>query len=123
MGELAEGVQDVQTRVGHRNEGQGQGHCSPQRGLTITQLMEREREREEGCKFIFLKQRINGNRCVNETRMVQMRKRRLKPQTRLQKFEKKLTRCPNVRRAISEPISSPMAMRAIPRTATPWEEN
>lgn len=35
----------------------------------------------------------------------------------------KLTRCPNVRRAISEPISSPMAMRAMPRTATPWEEN
>lgn len=78
MGELAEGVQDVQTRVGHRNEGQGQGHCSPQRGLTITQLM--EREREKGCKFMFLKQRINGNRCVNKTRMEKMRKQRLKPQ-------------------------------------------
>lgn len=39
VGKLAEGVQDVQTRVGHRNESQGQRHCSPQGGLTITQLM------------------------------------------------------------------------------------
>lgn len=31
------------------------------------------------------------------------------------------TRCPNVLRAISEPISSPMAMRAMPRTATPYD--
>jgi len=36
MGELAEGVQDVQTRVGHGNESEGQGHRSPQGGLTIT---------------------------------------------------------------------------------------
>lgn len=34
-------------------------------------------------------------------------------------YKEKLTRCPKVRRAISEPISSPMAIRAIPRTATP----
>ncbi len=35
------------------------------------------------------------------------------------KKSQRLTRCPNVRRAISEPISSPIAMRAIPSTATP----
>lgn len=34
----------------------------------------------------------------------------------------RLTRWPNVRRAISEPISSPIAMRAIPNTATPCRE-
>lgn len=39
VGEFAEGVQDVQTRVGHGNESQGEGHCSPQGGLTIPQLM------------------------------------------------------------------------------------
>lgn len=33
-----------------------------------------------------------------------------------------LTRCPNVRRAISAPISSPMAISAIPNTATPYGE-
>lgn len=38
MGKLAEGVQDVQTRVGHGNEGQGEGHRSPQGGLAVTQL-------------------------------------------------------------------------------------
>lgn len=42
MGELAEGVQDVQARVGHRNESQGQGHSSPQGGLAVTQLTERK---------------------------------------------------------------------------------
>lgn len=36
---LAEGVQDVQARVGNRNESQGEGYSSPQGGLAITQLM------------------------------------------------------------------------------------
>lgn len=39
VGKLAECVQDVQTRVGHRNESQGKRHRSPQGGLTITQLL------------------------------------------------------------------------------------
>lgn len=40
MGKLAEGVQDIETRVRHGYESQGEGHCSPQGGLTIAQLME-----------------------------------------------------------------------------------
>lgn len=35
---LAEGVQNVETRVGHGNESQGQGYSSPQGGLTVTEL-------------------------------------------------------------------------------------
>lgn len=93
VGELAEGVQDVQTGVGHGNESQGQRHGSPQGGLAVTQLTETK------MGFIFL---VETTTVVKDARI-----------------EVELTRCPNVRRAISEPISSPMAMRAIPRTATP----
>lgn len=47
MRELAEGVQNVETRVGHRNKGQGKGHCSPQCGLTITQLVKSKRSTKQ----------------------------------------------------------------------------
>lgn len=38
--ELAEGVQDVQTRIGHGDESEGQGYRSPQGGLSIAQLQQ-----------------------------------------------------------------------------------
>lgn len=38
MGELAEGVQDVQAGVGDRDESQGQGHSSAKGRLPVPQL-------------------------------------------------------------------------------------
>ena len=38
VGKLAESVQDVQTRVGHGNESQGERHRPPEGGLSVTQL-------------------------------------------------------------------------------------
>ncbi len=51
VGKLAECVQDVQTRVGHRNESQGQGHRSPQGGLTIPQLMIQIQRKQESSRW------------------------------------------------------------------------
>lgn len=53
MGKLAQGVQDVQARVGHRNESKGQGYCSPQGGLPITQLIQLIEETRKTVPYYF----------------------------------------------------------------------
>lgn len=42
--EFAEGVQNIESRVGDGDESQGERHCSPQGRLTVTQLMPGTRE-------------------------------------------------------------------------------
>jgi len=172
VGELAERVQDVQPGVGHGDEGQGEGHRSPQGGLPVTQLGDAEqtlRVTEDAMRVQMIQSqddfrqkafsiRAKGSfeRCSGYSPISQQsvpphhiiwdnflislypcNRKMIHSHAHLKgdiiKTKKQregernnsrgLTRCPNVRSAISAPISSPMAMSAMPRTATPWEEN